>query len=104
MFRWTHAVAMVLAIGCGEGANGTASSIEQHADAPPGTRDDFADSPPNSPAPAASCGDQNGGGDQHIDFEAMRAAKIAEKPEVEQRQAELLTARYDLSNRPARAW
>src|SRR3954453_14932253 len=101
MLRWSHALAMVLAIGCSENAKGTASSIEQHADAPPGTRDDFADPPPNTPPPPASCGDQNGGGDQHIDFEAMRTAKIAEKPEVMQRQAELLAARYDLSDQPA---
>jgi len=101
MSRWIHALAMVLATSCGEHAKGTTSSIEQHADAPPGTRDAFADSPPNTAAPPASCGDQNGGGDQHIDFESMRAAKIAEKPEVVQRQAELLAARYDLSDRPA---
>lgn len=43
MSRWLHAAAMVLAIGCGENAKGTASSVEQHADAPPGTRDDFSE-------------------------------------------------------------
>src|SRR6187431_2151699 len=101
MSRWTPALAMVLLIGCGENGKGTTSSIEQHADAPTGTRDDFADPPPNTPPPPASCGDQNGGGDQHIDFDAMRAAKVAEKPAVEQRQAELLAARYDMSDRPA---
>src|SRR6478735_11523978 len=101
MARWIQAVAMVLAIGCGEGTKGTASSVEQHADAPPGTRNDFPDPPPNTPPPPATCGDQNGGGDQHIDFEGMRAAKVAEKPAVEERQAELLAARYDLSDRPA---
>jgi len=61
----------------------------------------FPDSPPNSPAPAATCGDMNGGGDQHVDFEALRAAKVAEKPVVEERQRELLEARYDLRDRPA---
>src|SRR6478609_2982821 len=101
MSRWIQAVAMVLAIGCGQGTKGTSGSIEQHADAPPGTRDDFPDSPPNTPPPAATCGDQNGGGDQHVDFEGMRAAKVAEKPTVEARQAELLAARYDLSDQPA---
>src|SRR6187402_2896979 len=101
MSRWTHALLLVLTFGCGQNAKGTAGSIEQHADAPAGTRDDFPDSPPNSPPPPASCGDQNGGGDQHINFEAMKAAKVAEKPEVEQRQAELLLARYDLSDQPA---
>lgn len=61
----------------------------------------FPDSPPNSPAPPASCGDMNGGGDQHVDFPALMAAKIAEKPEVEARQQALLEIRYDLSDRPA---
>lgn len=61
----------------------------------------FPNSPPNTPPPAASCGDMNGGGDQHVDFPGMRAAKIAEKPEVEQRQMALLEARYDLSDRPS---
>lgn len=59
--------------------------------------------PPNAPAPPAMCGDQNGGGDQHVDFSALRAAKVAEKPEVEQRQQALLTLRYDLSDNPAAA-
>ncbi|MEY2935590.1 MAG: hypothetical protein RL033_6339, partial [Pseudomonadota bacterium] len=57
--------------------------------------------PPNAPAPPAMCGDQNGGGDQHVDFLALRAAKVAEKPEVEQRQQALLTLRYDLTDNPA---
>lgn len=61
----------------------------------------FPNSPPNSPLPAAACGDMNGGGDQHVDFEALRAAKVAEKPEVEWRQMTLLEARYDLSDRPS---
>jgi len=47
------------------------------------------------------CGDMNGGGDQHVDFAALMAAKIAEKPEVLSRQATLLAARYDLSDRPS---
>jgi cytochrome c peroxidase len=57
--------------------------------------------PPNAPAPSAVCGDQNGGGDQHVDFEALRAAKVAEKAEVEQRQRSLLELRYDLSDDPS---
>jgi cytochrome c peroxidase len=61
----------------------------------------FSDPPPNAPAPPASCGDQNGGGDQHVDFEALRAAKIAEKAEVEERQQALLELRYDLSDTPS---
>jgi cytochrome c peroxidase len=63
--------------------------------------DAFADPPPNAPPPPASCGDMNGGGDQHVDFEALRAAKVAEKPEVMQRQLALLEARYDLSDAPS---
>ncbi|HEX2674090.1 MAG TPA: cytochrome B6, partial [Polyangiaceae bacterium] len=101
MSRWIRALGMVLLVGCGENGKGTTQSIEQHADAPPGSRDDFPEPPPNTPPPPSMCGDQNGGGDQHIDFEAMREAKIAEKPAVEQRQAELLAARYDLSDQPA---
>jgi cytochrome c peroxidase len=43
----------------------------------------------------------NGGGDQHVDFDKLFEAKTAEKAEVEQRQAALLEARYDLSDRPS---
>jgi cytochrome c peroxidase len=43
----------------------------------------------------------NGGGDQHVDFPALFEAKTAEKPEVQQRQAALLEARYDLTDRPS---
>jgi cytochrome c peroxidase len=64
-------------------------------------QEDFSDPPPNSPSPPATCGNQNGGGDQHIDFDAMRAAKSAEKPEVMERQLALLEQRYDLRNRPS---
>jgi cytochrome c peroxidase len=56
--------------------------------------------PPNAPPPAATCGDMNGGGDQHVDFPALMAQKIAEKPQAEARQAALLAARYDLSDNP----
>jgi cytochrome c peroxidase len=61
----------------------------------------YPDSPTNSPPPAASCGDMNGGGDQHVDFEALMAAKIEEKPEAMERQLALLDARYDLSDDPS---
>jgi cytochrome c peroxidase len=64
---------------------------------------DFTAPPPNAPAPPASCGDQNGGGDQHVDFEALRAAKIAEKPLAMELQLALLDARYDLSDVPSDA-
>src|SRR5688572_33344443 len=57
----------------------------------------FSEPPPNAPPPPAMCGDQNGGGDQHVDFAALRAAKIAEKQEVEDRQRALLELRYDLT-------
>ena len=60
----------------------------------------FPDSPPNAPPPPAMCGDMNGGGDQHVDFPALMAAKIAEKPAAVWRQANLLAIRYDLSDRP----
>src|SRR5690606_6927302 len=40
-------------------------------------------------------------GDQHVDFEAMMAQKIVEKPEAMARQLELLEARYDLSDNPS---
>jgi len=63
--------------------------------------EDFSDPPPNAPLPPASCGDQNGGGDQHVDFEALMATKVAEKPDVMERQLELLEARYDLSDNPS---
>jgi cytochrome c peroxidase len=43
----------------------------------------------------------NGGGDQHVDFEALRAAKIVEKPIAEQRQRAVLEARYDLADNPS---
>jgi cytochrome c peroxidase len=57
--------------------------------------------PQPPPPPALVCGDQNGGGDQHVDFEAIRAQKIAQKPEVEARHQALLELRYDLSDIPS---
>jgi cytochrome c peroxidase len=62
---------------------------------------DFSEPPPNAPPPPASCGDQNGGGDQHVDFEALRTTKIAEKPLAMERQRALLASRYDLSDNPS---
>jgi cytochrome c peroxidase len=56
---------------------------------------------PPPPPPPLVCGDQNGGGDQHVDFEAIRAQKIAQKPEVEARHQALLEERYDLSDIPS---
>jgi cytochrome c peroxidase len=57
--------------------------------------------PEPPPPPPLVCGDQNGGGDQHVDFEALRAQKIAQKPEVEARHQALLEARYELSDIPS---
>jgi cytochrome c peroxidase len=56
---------------------------------------------PPPPPPPLVCGAQNGGGDQHFDFEAIRAEKIAQKPEVEARHQALLEERYDLSDIPS---
>src|SRR5690606_22686141 len=50
---------------------------------------------------AASCGDMNGGGDQHVDFPTLMETKIAEKPIAMERQLELLAVRYDLEDRPS---
>jgi cytochrome c peroxidase len=60
-----------------------------------------ADAPPNAPLPPAMCGDLNGGGDQHVDFDTMMATKIAEKDEAMSRQLDLLELRYDLSDNPS---
>jgi cytochrome c peroxidase len=56
---------------------------------------------PPPPAPGLVCGDQNGGGDQHVDFEALRAEKVAQKPEVMARHQALLEERYDLGDIPS---
>ncbi|HEX2678414.1 MAG TPA: cytochrome B6 [Polyangiales bacterium] len=44
----------------------------------------------------------NGGGDQHVNFDALMPLKIAEKPIAMQRQLELLMERYDLADRPSK--
>jgi cytochrome c peroxidase len=41
------------------------------------------------------------GGDQHLDFDSVRAQLVALKPGVEMRQADLLALRYDLADRPS---
>lgn len=41
------------------------------------------------------------GGDQHYDFEAIRAQLIGMKPDVEARQVSLLADRYDLTDQPS---
>src|SRR5687768_10137181 len=77
------------------------SSAELPSALASGSKDDFLEPPANAPPPPASCGDQNGGGDQHVDFDALMAQKVAEKPAAMARQLELLNARYDLSDVPA---
>jgi cytochrome c peroxidase len=62
--------------------------------------DEFVEPPTNAPAPLG-CGDMNGGGDQHVDFDALMAQKIGEKTEAMDRQLALLDARYDLADAPA---
>ena len=62
---------------------------------------DFSQPPPNAPAPPAACGDQNGGGDQHVDFDKLVANKTREKAEAMTRQRALLELRYDLSDKPS---
>jgi len=89
-----------LALLCACDANGShRQRVQSNALEPGGA--DFSEPPPNTPPPPASCGDMNGGGDQHIDFTAMMTAKVAEKAAVEDRQAALLNARYDLTDRPS---
>jgi hypothetical protein len=87
----------VLAAACGTSSKPTASRHDGVEAAP----NPFPDAPPNAPPPAASCGDMNGGGDQHVDFPALMATKIAEKTEAMQRQLALLDFRYDLSDAAA---
>ena len=47
------------------------------------------------------CGDMNGGGDQHVDFDKLVANKTREKSEAMERQRALLASRYDLTDRPS---
>ena len=82
---------------CGEGGSKPAPSTQSDISAPTNR---YPDAPPNAPPPPAACGDMNGGGDQHVDFAALMAQKVSEKPEVEARQNALLMDRYDLSDNP----
>ncbi len=68
------------------------------AELPVGPAPGPSDSPPNAPPPPAMCGDMNGGGDQHVDFPTLMETKIGEKETAMSRQADLLAARYDLSD------
>jgi cytochrome c peroxidase len=78
----------MLAAGCGDMPAG-ASSQGQGA-----TPDDVGGSPPGvAPGPLP--------GDQHFDFDALLATGRMVRPIADARQAELLSERYDLSDRPA---
>jgi len=62
---------LVLPLACAESESRTQQSQPLASDVEP-LANPFPDPPPNAPAPAASCGDMNGGGDQHVDFDALR--------------------------------
>jgi cytochrome c peroxidase len=96
---WCAAVALI-AIGCQpQAADESLTQAEGAALAP--SLGSLNGAPPNAPPPPASCGDRNGGGDQHVDFERLMKNKVAEKPIAMARQRVLLTARYDLSDAPS---
>ncbi len=111
--RYGHwqSVVVFVAIGLGLytacGVDSSAAKREDGQQVPiqlsPGTVSNaFPDAaPPNAPLPAATCGDQNGGGDQHVDFPKLMATKQKEKAEVMKRHQALLDARYDLADNPS---
>jgi cytochrome c peroxidase len=90
---------LITAVAC-ETQGGTPKPVADQSNSLDVERD-FSAPPPNTPAPPAACGDMNGGGDQHVDFVGLMAAKAAEKPEVMERQLALLNFRYDLSDMPS---
>ncbi len=100
MTRTISTLAIALAVGCqaDPAPNGHKATLEPTAAESPA--DGFEDPPPNTPPPPAACGDMNGGGDQHVDFDALMKAKIEEKAPAMERQLALLEARYDLSDDP----
>jgi cytochrome c peroxidase len=100
MNRYVSTVSIILAAGCGADRAPTNETASRQPTAAESPADDFVDPPPNAPPPPASCGDQNGGGDQHVDFEALMEAKVAEKAGAMDRQFALLEARYDLADDP----
>ncbi len=105
MIRYARPIVMascLLAWGCGsEGEKGAGRA----SSALPGSPAELGpvDPPPNAPPPPAMCGDMNGGGDQHVDFAALRETKIAEKDAAMTQQQELLELRYDLASRSGAA-
>ena len=90
---------LLLAAACDEKDPGPGLVRSSQVD--PGERKDFSEPPPNAPPPPAMCGDMNGGGDQHVDFDKLVEAKSAEKDAVMQRQRALLEWRYDLADNPS---
>lgn len=108
MTRASHRLPLVLlAVGCGSDAVIlTAPETDELSSAVTASGGDeqpasLAETPSPPPPPPLACGDQNGGGDQHVDFEALRAQKVAQKPEVEARHQALLEERYDLGDFPS---
>jgi cytochrome c peroxidase len=106
-------VAMCLATACSDrnhgmspadaGASGTVGTGLEHDAGIGAGQNGFADAyaapkmtevpiPPNCQHPGFP------GGDQHYDFDSIRAQLVAMKPEVEARQAALLNERYDLAD------
>jgi cytochrome c peroxidase len=90
--------ASVLVVACNQSDGSAVQGKAEHEVVQPVI--DFSGPPPNTPSPPAMCGDMNGGGDQHVDFDKLVEVKTAEKAEVQTRQLELLEARYDLSDLP----
>src|ERR1041384_8672650 len=100
MHRLTRAgsLTLVFVLGCGTEKEG--SPGDAMAALPQGPIDTGPEDPPaNAPLPPAMCGDQNGGGDQHVDFPTLKANKVAEKDAAMTRQLALLELRYDLRDR-----
>src|SRR5262245_37985678 len=87
------------AAACSTNSKSTSNAVSQEGVEP--AANPFPDAPPNAPPPAATCGDMNGGGDQHVDFPGLMLAKLAERDEVMRRQLALLDFRYDLTDAPA---
>ena len=75
--------------------------VRSNSTVPPGTQQrldgGIVGIPP--PPPPSTCGDTNGGGDQHVDFPAIMKVKTAEKDTFMARQRALLEERYDLADR-----
>ena len=98
--KWTCFLCLAFGMACSDERAQRVGQLETgSSDLAQTPADDFPDPPTNAPLPP-SCGDQNGGGDQHVDFATMMATKVSEKPEAMDRQLALLAARYDLSDGP----